>query len=57
MVDRYRTLPEDQDPAIRMAQQRAEAGEARAVLLGALPRLARWPGGVASSGVFLCAAA
>lgn len=43
VVDRYRTLPEDQHPAIRMARQRAEADEARAVLLGALPRLARRP--------------
>lgn len=43
VVDRYRTLPEDQHPAVRMARQRAEADEARAMLLGALPRPARRP--------------
>jgi pyruvate,water dikinase len=43
VVDRYRTLPEDQDPAVRMARQRVEAATARRVLLAALPRPARRP--------------
>jgi hypothetical protein len=43
VVDRYRLLPEDQDPAAREARQRAEAKRARNVLMASLPRAARRP--------------
>jgi phosphohistidine swiveling domain-containing protein len=43
VIDRYRLLPPDQDPAARGERQRAEAKRARDVLMAALPRAARHP--------------
>ncbi|OBH11164.1 PEP-utilizing enzyme [Mycobacterium sp. E1747] len=43
VLDRYRTLPDDQNPEIRAIRQHAEAVHARDQLLGALPRPARRP--------------